>query len=70
MTAFTGIKQPLANRFRINDHWLGPNGANYLVKRGVADFYVALQPLQRGNVIHIRRNSIAGFKRLKWGGQP
>ena len=67
---FTGLPGPRADRFRIGDQWRGPNGLTYLVRRGVAEKAVLLVPLQGGNKLHFRRESVERFQRVSWGGQP
>ena len=62
--------EPHANQFRCGDHWRGPNGRSYIVRRGMAEGFVRLQLVGRGAPLHLRRESVRGFTRIRWGGQP
>lgn len=73
MSTFTGI--PRADRFRLQDVWRGPDGNGYRVCKGVASGAVTLRPAppirpSSQRAIHLRHDSVAGFQRLEWGGQP
>lgn len=62
---------PRADRFRIGDHWRAPNGQAYRVCKGLTAELRRLVPIgHRGAVLHLRYQSIGGFQRSRWGGQP
>ena len=69
-TTFTGA--PRADRFRLGDTWIGPNGRPYRVRRsrvvgpGLADL-VPIGP--DGPCIRIRQFSVRGYRRISWGGE-
>lgn len=67
---FTGQPGPRADRFRLGDSWLGSNGTQYRVVRGVGHGLVCLHPIGFGPRLHLAANSIGGFTRVSWGGQP
>jgi len=67
---FTGYKQPRADRFRVGDLWVGPEGRTYKVRRGVGEKLVSLYPLTHNIPIHLKEDSVKHFRRIKWGGQP
>ncbi len=67
--AFTGISTPRADQFRPGDHWTGPNGRFYVVRPlGRMPRHVCLAPLAGGAHVLMRRDSVRGFRRVKWGG--
>ena len=67
---FTGIITPRADRFRPRDFWVGPNGRTYST-RGLRDLpnHVVLIPVAGGAHVLMRRDSVRGFQRTKWGGK-
>jgi hypothetical protein len=62
-------KPPRANRFRLGDTWVGPEGRNYVIKEGKGDDTVSLQSLGWNLSMERRSRDIHGFQRIKWGGQ-
>ena len=69
-TAFTGYKQPRADKFRVGDLWVGPENRTYKVRKGIGEKLVSLYPLTHTVPIHLKEDSIKHFRRIKWGGQP
>jgi hypothetical protein len=69
-SAFTGIITPRADRFRPGDFWTGPNSRVY-IPRGLRDMpdHVCLIPVGGGPHALMRRDSVRGFQRKKWGGR-
>ena len=66
--AFTGA--PRADRFRRADFWIGPSGRRYRVMRGLGEGSCCLVPVGRGGSrLYLRLESVAGFRRIHWGGQ-
>jgi hypothetical protein len=63
------LSPPRANRFRIGDTWVGPEGRPYLVKQGKMENFVSLQSLGWNVCLDRRSNDTRGFQRTKWGGQ-
>jgi hypothetical protein len=71
-STFTGLdpQAPRPDRFRVGDVW-SYEGRQYRVRRGVGEGLACLQPLGgRGSRLHLRRDSVARFLRVSWGGQP
>ena len=70
--AFTPLDPnvPRADQFRLGDVWQALNGRRYLVRRGLGEKLVALHAIGGGPPLHLRRDSVERFRRLKWGGQP
>jgi hypothetical protein len=68
-TTFTGIAIPRADRFRQDDLWRGPDGALYLVRilRNLPN-HACLKPVAGGAHALLRRDSVVGFTRTRWGG--
>lgn len=66
---FTAAMAPRADRFRPRDIWAGPDGKLYSVAnlRSLPQ-HVCLRPLRGGAHALIRRDSVLGFRRTKWGG--
>ena len=63
------LSPPRANRFRIGDTWVGPEGRPYLVKQGKMENLVSLQSLGWNVCLDRRSNETRGFQRTQWGGQ-
>jgi hypothetical protein len=71
-STFTAIdpQAPRPDRFRVGDVW-ALEGRQYWVRRGVGEGLACLQPLSGwGPRLHLRRDSVARFLRVSWGGQP
>jgi hypothetical protein len=68
-TTFTGITPPQADQFRAGDLWRGPDGALYVVRilRNLPA-HACLRPVAGGAHALLRRDSVVGFVRTKWGG--
>jgi hypothetical protein len=69
-TTFTGAAIPRADQFRAGDLWRGPDGALYLVRvlRNLPA-HACLRPVAGGAHALLRRDSVVGFVRTKWGGE-
>ena len=70
MTAtFTGITPPRADQFRPGDFWRGPDGELYMVRvlRNLPH-HACLRPVAGGAHALLRRDSVMGFTRTRWGG--
>jgi len=69
-STFTGITAPRADQFRPGDFWRGPDGALYLVRilRNLPA-HACLRPVAGGAHALLRRDSVVGFVRTKWGGE-
>ena len=70
MTAFTAAAIPAADRFRRGDFWRGVDGALYVVHplRRMPT-HACLRPVSGGAHVLLRRDSVAGFTRTRWGGE-
>ena len=68
-TNFIGLSQPRADQFRAGDLWRGPDGALYLVRvlRNLPA-HACLKPVAGGAHALLRRDSVVGFTRTRWGG--
>ena len=68
-STFTGINAPRADQFRPGDFWRGPDGELYLVRvlRNLPD-HACLRPVAGGAHALLRRDSVVGFTRTRWGG--
>ena len=66
-TTFTGA--PVADQFRPGDLWRGPDGMLYVVRvlRNLPA-HTCLRPVAGGAHALLRRDSVVGFVRTKWGG--
>jgi hypothetical protein len=67
---FTGIITPRADQFRPMDFWRGPDGRTYTI-RGLRNMpgHACLIPVGGGAHVLMRRDSVRGFQRTKWGGK-
>ena len=65
---FSDPRPPRANRFRVGDTWVGPEGRPYLVKQGRSHNAVSLQSLGWNVCMERQCSDTRGFKRTKWGG--
>lgn len=67
--AFTALQEPSANKFRIGDRWLGPEGRIYNVQPGFRPGLVTLQPLSYNVPLFLKEDSVRHFRRMQWGGK-
>jgi hypothetical protein len=67
---FTPDTAPRADRFRPGDFWRGPDGELYSVRSmRHLPLHVCLKPVTGGAHALLRRDSVAGFTRTRWGGE-
>jgi len=70
VTTFTGAGIPRADRFRPGDFWRGPDGELYAVRAlRSLPLHACLRPVKGGAHALLRRDSVVGFTRTKWGGE-
>ena len=70
MSAFLPDTTPRADQFRRGDFWRGVDGALYVVHplRRMPT-HACLRPVSGGAHVLLRRDSVAGFTRTRWGGE-
>ena len=68
-TTFTGVTPPRADQFRPGDLWRGPDGEPNEVRiQRTLPNHACLRPVTGGAHALLRRDSVVGFVRTKWGG--
>jgi len=63
---------PAADRFRVGDRWRATNGLTYLVRPGLTQGLVLLEPIRsRGEKpVQVHVAEVNSFGRVSWGGRP